>query len=70
MVRLILGTLGTFAPIVIVLAFIALAFLSLATPFMMLSAVRNIARIRRALERIADGAEGGVRTVPGSILHS
>lgn len=41
-----------------------------ALPFMAISVVRNIAKIRRALERIADSADSGVRTVPGSILHT
>ncbi len=43
-------------------------FITLAMPFLFLSIVRNIARIRRALERMADGADPGRRAQPGSIL--
>lgn len=70
MVKLVLGMLGAFAPLVAVLYIVGLAFVCLAFPFMVISVVRNLTRIRRALERIADSADSGVRTVPGSILHT
>lgn len=62
-----LGALGGLA---FVFGVIALILYGFAVPFLAISVVRNIAKIRRALERIADGAESGVRAVPGSILHS
>lgn len=41
---------------------------SVALPFMMISVVKNVARMRRALERIADAHESRASSGGGGIL--
>jgi hypothetical protein len=45
---------GGVGALLIMVMFVCWFVLSLATPFMAFSAIKNLARIRRALERIAD----------------
>lgn len=42
--------------------------IALASPFMLVSVVKNVARMRRALERIADAHETGPRSGNGNVL--
>lgn len=52
-------------PVVVFLLAILAFGIALASPLMLVSVVLNVARIRRALERIADASEGS-RTPGGS----
>lgn len=61
------GAAGAYA---VMACLVFMVFVSLAMPFMLISVVRNIARMRRALERIADGGENSGRATPGSILRT
>jgi heme exporter protein D len=47
---------------------VVLVAVAVASPFLVLSLVRNVSRTRRALERIADALERGDRPGGGGVL--
>jgi len=48
--------------------FLFMACVSIAFPFMVISVVKNVARMRRALERLADAHDSAPRSGGGGVL--
>jgi membrane protein implicated in regulation of membrane protease activity len=65
----VLHLIGGVGAVLIVPWFLFLAGFSVAMPFMLISVVKNVARARRALERIADANDSGDRPSGGGVLR-
>lgn len=62
------GLFGSVGVLLIGVCLFACGLFALVSPFLMFSVVRNVARMRRALERIADASETSERSTPGRMF--